>query len=258
MQFLKRFRLTLGYITCLPLAGKVEGEPVGLAKYLPSVGLLLGGILSIASMLLTALSVDSLFSAVLLAVLWLLLTGGLHMDGLMDTADGIFSHQSRERMLEIMQDPRVGNFGVLSGVSLLLIKITGMAALSGSGLSTVLLLAPMWARLAECYAIGKYSYARAAGKGKIWHDSTSYPSDLIKAAILPLAVSAGLVCLGQYYVLSFTLISMITALSTASYLNRKLQGHTGDTYGAVVELNEALSIAGLVLLSSILHKLAGS
>ncbi|NJL73173.1 MAG: adenosylcobinamide-GDP ribazoletransferase, partial [Candidatus Competibacteraceae bacterium] len=79
---------------------------------------------------------------VLLAVLWLLLTGGLHMDGLMDTADGIFSHQSRERMLEIMHDPRVGNFGVLSGVSVLLIKITGMAALSGSGLSTVLLIAP--------------------------------------------------------------------------------------------------------------------
>lgn len=260
MNPIKKFALAASYVTCLPLYRFKANEEIdlsGLAKYLPLVGLLLGLILSISSILLTLLGVNDILAAVLLTVLWLLLTNGLHLDGVMDTADGIFSHQNQERMLVIMQDSRVGNFGVLTGVCILLLKIAAMQAIFSTSLPVILLIAPIFGRVAECYAIGRYQYARAEGKGKIWHDTTKLPLDLMVALIVPLALCAYLVYIGFYYVITYAIASLITGLIAAAYLNKKVGGHTGDTYGAVVELTESISMILLILLSGLFTLLAG-
>ncbi|MBS1995749.1 MAG: adenosylcobinamide-GDP ribazoletransferase, partial [Cyanobacteria bacterium SZAS LIN-2] len=189
---LAQFALATSYITIIPLSRfiKIEGEPAvlgdeeilaGLAKYLPTVGALIGLPLCVMALLLglgESTANKSLLNAVILAIAWLVITGGLHFDGLMDTADGIFSHRSKERMLEIMQDSRVGNFGAISGICTFVLKVAAMAAMSPQALPLALFLTPMWARFAEVYAIAHYPYARPQGKGKVWHDTTKVPRDV--------------------------------------------------------------------------------
>jgi cobalamin 5'-phosphate synthase/cobalamin synthase len=291
MNHLARFLLTLSYVTCIPfqqdwqvkemvevdeaLQGKqtmqdkealqetpgsyADEESVlhGLAKYLPAAGLTIGFLISLLLVLLTKLGVESLLASCIVVLCWLWLTGGLHMDGLMDTTDGVFSHRSRERMLEIMQDSRVGNFAVLIAISSLSIKVFALHALLKLSESVkefdtytllsmpaiaVILIVPAWARFCEVYAIGRFKYARAQGKGQIWHDSIKYPSDLF-VALIPVAIitTAAVFIWGNV-----ALIAAGTTLSggilTAFWLNAKLGGQTGDTYGAVVEAAETIGL----------------
>jgi adenosylcobinamide-GDP ribazoletransferase len=193
-------------------------------------------------------------NAVIITIAWLVTTGGLHFDGLMDTADGIFSHRDRNRMLEIMQDSRVGNFGAITGIAVFALKVSAMAAISPQALPLALFLIPMWSRFAEAYAIGHYNYARAEGKGKVWHDTTKVPKDLIQAVIVPLVLTVvlGIVVSESAYVTA--IFTAFGGLAAGAYLNSRLGGHTGDTYGAVVEISETLTLIGLALLGNNLFR----
>jgi adenosylcobinamide-GDP ribazoletransferase len=193
-------------------------------------------------------------NAVIITIAWLITTGALHFDGLMDTADGIFSHRDQKRMLEIMQDSRVGNFGAITGIAAFALKVSAMAAISPQALPLALFLTPMWARFAEAYAIGHYAYARQEGKGKVWHDTTKVPGDLIIAVILPLILTVllGIVVSESAYVTA--IFAAFSGLAAGSYLNTRLGGHTGDTYGAVVEVSETLTLVGLALLGNNLFR----
>jgi hypothetical protein len=138
---------------------KLESDLAGLAKYLPSVGLLIGAfLLALALACLLFFKASNIVTGAILVVAWLCATGGLHFDGLMDSADGVFSHRSKERMLEIMQDPHVGNFGVMTGISVFVLKLTALASLCEhpSLLFPALVLAPAWARWSELYAIAMF------------------------------------------------------------------------------------------------------
>lgn len=244
---IKRFALTTAYITRLPIctlpATGAEHQLAGLSKYLPAVGLLVGSLLALLALALNSALGKGPFGwmieAAVLAVFWLLVTGGIHFDGLMDTADGIFSHRDQARTLEIMADSRVGNFGAMTGWCVLLLKFASLFALCSSKYWMALLLVPAWARWCETYAIGAFPYLRAQGMGKIWHDTTSFPRDPLLAAIPPLLVTAFL--LYQYSSLIpvlITLFTIVTGLSLSYWLNRRLNGQTGDTYGACVEIAE--------------------
>jgi len=247
MSLLRRLALTASYVTCLPIY-KVDLEASddmlsGLSKYLPTVGLLIGLCLFLSAKVLAVVHAPHLVQGAILTVFWFVFTSGLHLDGLMDTADGIFSHQSPVRMLEIMQDPRVGNFGVIIGILLLMTKFAALSSLAAPILFASLFLVPAWARLAQVYAIGKFSYLREQGKGKIWHDTTNYPTDFWIAGFLPLACTIGV--LYKTNTLMFLAVPAATLLAgfiCAHWLNKKLDGHTGDTYGATVEFAEAAGL----------------
>lgn len=264
MSPFSRFLLTLSYVTSLPLKragapasnnGNDTGEETdlsGLAKYLPSAGLLIGLILcAVAALLVFKSPAPHVVTGTVLAIAWLCLTGGLHFDGLMDTADGVFSHRSRERMLEIMMDSRVGNFGVMTGMAVLIVKCAALTAIVSQPLLLLAALAivPAWARWCELYAIGRFPYAREQGKGKVWHDSTKVPADLFTGMVAPILVSglfAGFV--GLSLVLPMVLFAILSGLIAAHWLASHIKGQTGDTYGAVVELSET----GCLLLTATL------
>lgn len=250
---LKRFARAVSSVTIIPLAPLQAHEDEkevlsGLSKYLPAVGLLIGFILWGIAYLLDRIHANGLISAAILTVAWLAVTGGLHMDGLMDTADGIFSHRSQERMLEIMTDSRVGNFGALAGVCSLLLKFVGLCSVSCMTLSAVLVLTPAMARLWEVYAIGCFPYLRTEGRGKVWHDSTHYPGDLLRAAVLPVAAAVAFVLMGCWVAPLLCLVTLLCGLIASHWISLRLGGHTGDTYGAVVELVETFSIVIVALL----------
>ena len=252
MNFLKPIASAVSYVTCIPATRIDSAEQLhGLAKYLPSVGLLIGLWLVVLNWLLGFTHTTHIMAGTILAIAWLLLTNGLHFDGLMDTADGIFSHQSRERMLEIMQDPRVGNFGVLAGVAVLLLKVAALSSIPLTSMYFALLFIPAWSRWAETFAISTYPYLKPEGKGKVWHDTTKHPRDLLIGGLAPAALVAAACALGYW---QSAVISAFTALSgvvASMWLAKKLQGQTGDTYGCVVELSEAGGLVFSALLLSL-------
>lgn len=251
MKLLKRFLLAASYVTTLPFLRKpeTEAELFGLAKYLPAVGTALGGLLALSLIAIGQISHAPLVTAALVLICWILLTGAIHLDGLMDSADGLFSHRSRERMLEIMRDSRVGNYGVIAGVCLLLCKFAALASMPEQVMLYSLLLIPGWARWTEVYTIARYPYAREEGMGKIWKISTR-TYQLIPAAILPTAVSIACATLAHLPELLLLIpLTIVPGILLAFWINAILKGQTGDTYGAVVEFSEA---AGLVFAAILL------
>lgn len=247
---LKRLKITVSYVTCLPLTRLDWNDPEllhGLSKYLPCAGLIIGTLLFTLNSILSISKAEPLVTAFLLTIAWLIITNGLHFDGLMDTADGIFSHQSKEKMLTIMSDSRVGNFGAITGFITLLGKFVAVYSLTGAALGACLLIVPAWARWCELYAIAKFKYAKEEGKGKIWHDTIKHPGDLIKGALPPLAVTGAFGLAGYPMVWAAMFFCILSGLVFSGFMNRKLGGQTGDTYGATVEISELFCLVALAV-----------
>ncbi|WP_249866448.1 adenosylcobinamide-GDP ribazoletransferase [Paenibacillus konkukensis] len=230
--------------------------------FYPLVGAVLGLLLAAAGWALQGWLAPGVTSALLLS-LWAAMTGGLHLDGLMDTADGILSHRSRERMLEIMKDSRVGAMGVIACSLLLLCKWTLLQQwlpLSWNGTAFLLPLVPLWSRWYMVVAIACWPYARegqsGGGLGGFFRGLGA--RHLAVHTALALLLSAALVSLGGYSPLSSRGLLLIGAAAAASglagvafsrWIARKLGGLTGDTYGALNELLETLLL--LVVFSCI-------
>ncbi|WP_139488104.1 adenosylcobinamide-GDP ribazoletransferase [Brevibacillus dissolubilis] len=123
------FFQALTFLTRIPV--RFQAKPEAWAKstaYYPLVGLIIGMIVAVVAVLLSPF-LPTMLIAVLTLVCWIWLTGGLHLDGLMDTADAVGSSRSRERMLEIMKDSRVGAMGVIAAVLVVLVKFTAIVSI---------------------------------------------------------------------------------------------------------------------------------
>ena len=214
-------------------------------RFFPLDGLVLGICYALAAwLLLYALGMRSLTAALLL-ILPLLLTGGLHADGFMDTADGVFSGRERERKLEIMKDSRVGAFGVVSFVMLMFVQFALLSDLAPMLLVPALFVMPIIGRLAMVLAVACFPYAREDGMGKTFADMADRSTVVIAALttivlVLPWGMLPALaLVLGTIFALLFC--RMITNV---------LGGVTGDVYGATTVLTETLVLAVFSLASS--------
>ncbi len=230
----------IAFYTCLPLSPNWPIQLAGAAKWCPWVGLLLAGILWGVQGLLAFLRVPPLVASVLVVALWLGLTGGLHLDGAMDTADGLAVRDQRRR-LEVMADSRAGAFGVMAAIVILLLKVTALSSLEkGSVLVWVLVLG----RLAQVWAIARYPYLKSQGTGQLHKASGVFPRDFWPSGLLVLFLSFLLpLPLGQL------LFGLLLILLIPAWFQWQLGGHTGDTYGAVVEWTEALMLVAFTVRS---------
>ena len=242
-------------------------------RYFPLIGLVLGIIYTaFAALLLSFLPQNGILLphhvvAAILLILPILLTGGLHCDGFMDTMDGLFSGRSRERMLEIMKDSRVGANGVFAFVLLMIVDWSVLLDLLQSAwLFPALFVMPIVSRLMMVVAISAFPYARPVGMGKAFKDGGTksvlygaffYTLILVffpgVAAhffgIIPLD-AAGL----SSWLLSMTAVILAALLFTiffASYATRHLGGLTGDVYGAITTLTETLVLLSFLVFSSV-------
>ena len=242
-------------------------------RYFPLIGLVLGIIYTaFAALLMSFLPQNGILLphhvvAAILLILPILLTGGLHCDGFMDTMDGLFSGRSRERMLEIMKDSRVGANGVFAFVLLMIFDWSILLDLLQSAwLFPALFAMPIVSRLMMVVAISAFPYARPVGMGKAFKDggtkSVLYGAffyTLILAffpgvaadflGIIPLD-AAGL----SSWLLSMTAVIFAALLFTiffASYATRHLGGLTGDVYGAITTLTETLVLLSFLVFSSV-------
>ena len=215
-----------GFLTILP--GQAPGErPSRIFAYFPLVGLTIGGILSTINRLLTPHPRIAVFLTLLT---WVILTGGLHLDGLGDACDGLLATTSPERRLAIMKDPRAGIWAV-AGITLLLLgKQTALAELSPRDL----ILPPVAGRWAMVLVTSWFPYARSSGLGKYFRDGLT----LTEIAIASLtALLTGLLA-GWPGGLTVLLAPLIAFLLGSWAAGRLGGGLTGDIYGAVCEVTE--------------------
>jgi len=228
----------LGFLSVLPLPRRAHGLPtaVTLAFFAPA-GLLLGGLLAGLELALAPVLPVGARSAVLLAAL-VALSGAMHLDGLMDSADGLFGGRDRMRRLEIMRDSRVGGYGVSAAVLVLLLQYAALTAI-GSQRALALLGAVAVSRAASAFALGIARPARAEGLGSVFS-----VGGRVAAGVIALAVAAAVaVVFSSVRGAAAAAVAALVALAVVGLFTRKVGGMTGDGFGAVVEL----SLAGALL-----------
>lgn len=176
-----------------------------------------------------------------------LATGMLHLDGFIDCCDALLGTRSVERRLEILRDSRVGAYGVIGGILLLLAKFAALSALVGPPRVLALLIAPILGRWGMVYAVTRYSYARSSGAGAPFRSRHFSQLVLASVAMVVLLVAGALV-IGNYATSIPTLLvlaglllvaTLVTLLAWLAWASRRLGGGlTGDTYGAACVLME--------------------
>lgn len=224
--------------------------------FYPAAGLAIGLVLAAAAGLFAWLF-PPFPAAVIVLSLWVFLTGALHLDGVMDTADGIFSYRSREQMLVIMKDSRVGAMGVIAGVLCLLLKLSLIHALLESHWSSsavFLAVIPACSRGLLAAAIAGWPYVRSeGGMGASLQGVTAKHAWAAGTAAFVLAFATFMI---WGVPLSAALRNTILVLGAAgvcvwagsAYFHSRLGGLTGDTYGAINEGAEVVQLAAALIL----------
>lgn len=255
MIWLERFILMLQFMTRIPLKINVRAEREDFARGLvlaPVVGLVIGALIAGLSYLLGFL-LPPFANAVMTVAFYIFLTGGLHLDGLGDTADGLFSNRPKDRILEIMKDSRVGTNAVLAIVTVLLLDISLISSLESSTFR-ILLLMPVAGRTGSLIASGSSQYAGTSdGPGRWCVELCGLREILagsIISAIIFAAVSGG-------YGLAFMLLAALSALILTGSLGKKLDGVTGDVLGAVCELNQTVFLLASVIFPRLFQNISG-
>lgn len=225
LQFLTRIRITNQVVW--------EDQEFGKSvKWFPLYGWIIGAFLCLIYFLMDSLQTP-LLTGFILVLAELFISGGTLHDGLMDSADGLYSGRSKERCLEIMKDSLVGSFGILSVLIYFFLMTISLSEIKGS-LYMILIAMPTLGRFNMVISICKYPYARPYGMGK----SFSYYKD--SYAVTFAFVFATLPAL--YFGFNYLLLEG-AAILLGLWLNRfivnKIDGTTGDTYGFVTQVTEA-------------------
>ncbi|EKV02936.1 cobalamin-5'-phosphate synthase [Leptolyngbya sp. PCC 7375] len=233
------------FYTSVPLPRQWPAELGQVARIVPVIGLGLGGLLTVLDAVLS-LGMPLLLRSAVLILVGVRLTGGLHLDGAMDTADGL-AVQDNQRRLDVMADSHSGAFGVMVAIAILLLKTVALAAIT-QGRWFALMASAAWGRWGQQWAIATYSYLKPRGKGAFHKQALPSCWYALPWAIgLVLLTGLGVVVGGISW--RYGVVAIAAGLSSAglvaAWLNRRLGGHTGDTYGAVVEWVEVVVLVSL-------------
>ena len=271
---MKGFLLLLSFMTRIPMP-KIEYDEEKLGKsmkYFPVVGIIVGFILLFFCIIFNFILKNISYSAVLpLMIIVVILTdlistGALHLDGLADTFDGIFSYRSKHKMLEIMKDSRLGSNGALALILYFLLKFILLFSLtieSREGAIYAIMTYPVVARFCSVVSCASSPYARGSGMGKTFVDNTK-TCGLIVATVITLLYTIGMIFMPfvlftnyslpiQIIMKSILIIVIIVALSAlfayafSKLIERKIGGITGDTLGALLEISSLLYIVLIVV-----------
>ncbi|TAM61242.1 adenosylcobinamide-GDP ribazoletransferase [bacterium] len=233
------------FLTILPPACPrspgAEGSTATLA-FFPLVGAAVGALAG-GAVLLASRVVPPPLVAVVAVAAPLALTGALHFDGLLDTADGAFAPRAPERRLEIMRDSRVGSFALVTGVLVLLAFYGCALALTPLRLAAALVVAGAAGRAAAVIAVVRYPYGREHGTGSGLRERTPWPA---VAAGLLFALAAA--TLGSWRGIAALLAALAAGSALAELVARRLGGTlTGDAYGFCEQFAELAALLTFVV-----------
>lgn len=222
------------FMTRIPIPIKVDYDPKKLGKsikFFPFVGLIIGFILYYTSVILVKFSKNNLINALIVIVIELMVVGIIHIDGLCDTFDGLFSYREKEKMLEIMKDSRIGTNGAIILVLYFIAKILFISEIFSINLK-YLIIYPVLARLATPVNAAFSDYARKNGMSNFIISQNS-AFEGIFSIILAAALS--------FLIFSFKgfelfLGAFLFIIFFMQFVKKKISGVTGDTMGAALEL----------------------
>ena len=245
---MRAFWLALQFLTRLPAPRMTEhtAEDRGRSVlYYPVVGLLIGAVLTAFLFLLA--DVNPGLRAALLLLVWVLLTGALHLDGLADSADAwLGGRGDRARTLEIMKDSRSGPAAIVAVALVLIVKFAALSALTHAAYWPALVLAPLLGRASLVLLFLTTPYVRAEGIG------AAHAANLPRGgAVIVLLTVAVLVPVFLGYVGLWPLVvALVTVLLLRRLMLQRLGGATGDTFGASCEIVEAAVLVVMALVGA--------
>ncbi|MEA4813056.1 MAG: adenosylcobinamide-GDP ribazoletransferase [Anaerolineaceae bacterium] len=240
---MKNLFLALSFLTIIPIETRKVHNPDDLGKaaaWFPLIGALMGALLAgvyYGLQLIFPLPV----SAVLATIFWVFLSGGLHLDGLADSCDGLLNASSPERRLEIMKDPRLGSFG---GIGLVLAIFLRVVLLNSIPIQEIFFALPLAAALGRWMLIlaALQPMARPGGLGD------AFAKGLKQDTWMPAALTViFLVVLGGWKGIVGALLAHLLAIAVFSFAKRRLGGMTGDVFGLTVEISELSVLAAFCL-----------
>ena len=224
-----------------------------IARFAPLIGILIGFLQSFSWLFLTYFNWPNISVALISIAISIFITGGIHLDGLMDTADGIGAGPSKR--IEAMKDSRVGAIGVQSLVIILILQIAALIKL-GVYAPFAFPLAAFWGRLSQIFAIENYEYIFKKQSLSFHHQNWEGISKEIRPSLIILSIGIIIFLFSTNLNISNTLIliycifsGLITSILIPHLINKYLGGHCGDSYGACLVITEATN---LLLLSIIL------
>ena len=232
-----RFFAAVQFLTIVPVPAGWGQNDTDLARstpFFPLVGLLIGAVIAVLAIALGKL-LPTWPASVLIVTALFAASGGLHMDGLADAADGLLSARPRGRMLEIMRDSRIGTMGATAVACILCLKMAVVGSLNPEMCWRAVLLMPVAGRCALVLGIGLLPYVRAdGGLGELFYRGRAVRDSLWAVLILGLAgwLVAGVAGLAAAFA------SLLLVVVLAFYTYRKIGGATGDTLGASCEIVE--------------------
>lgn len=252
---MKHFFVALQFLTRIKLV-KQDSWTVadfgGSVPYFTAVGFIVGCLSAMLYMLLLPF-LGVMATSLLVVAFHILITGGLHADGFMDTSDGLFSGREREKKLEIMKDSRVGSNGVVGFVFLILLKWQLLAALPPVIAPAILIVLSAISKAGLTMSVTSYPYARPEGMGKAFAQYAPSNSNALAWATSVLCLSPFVefgVLDPVWWLLpvALVLIGKGTNVVLNRYMVKHLGGVTGDTYGFVSECTELILLLAATML----------
>lgn len=240
---IKKFLIALQFLTIFPVKIKQEIKEKEYGESLicfPFIGLLIGSALSFSFIVFGFL--PRMVTGVLILIFSNLITGAIHLDGFADTCDGFCASKSREEVLNIMRDSRIGVMGATGIGCLLLFKFSLLAGIPQKFLWKSLIMTLTFARWSQVIACYRSKYARRDGKAGLFIKYANRKALLIGglftlAVFLVIAQSKGLVLF---------ILSLIPVFLSINFIQKKIGGMTGDTIGAVNEIAECAVLFGSI------------
>lgn len=243
---MKSLLLMITFFTRIPVKYNYDYDEKDLIngiKLFPVIGLIIGFI-----MYIPVFFKDIVHAPVVALLSWIIyiwITGGLHIDGLADTFDGVFSNRDREKILEIMRDSRIGTFGVIGIIMILIWNLVFTCYIDFK----LLIILPVVGRSAAILSASNTKYARKGqGMGKAFIENCRKKEVVISttfAIILSLLVG--------YPISTIALFSTLAvAILISKYINNKIGGNTGDTIGFIIEISQSVFILFAYLLGRLM------
>ena len=232
---MRSFFLALQFLTIIPISSslKFEKKDFGCSlRFFPVVGLSIGCFLCVVWLSFSGVAVFA--RSALLIIASVIINGGLHMDGLADTCDGLYGFHSREKTLQIMRDSQIGAMGTTAVTCLLIAKFAFIASIPNAQIYKILLAMPVLSRWAMTFACCGVLYPRKEGKAKLFIEGVKVKEVFITGV----SVLALYIWLWQLKGVMVFLLTLLCVSIFKEYAQKKIGGMTGDTIGAVNEITE--------------------
>ena len=244
--FTQKLLGALVFYTQIPLSHTLPLDFDGIARFAPLVGLFIGVLLNITIGLSGYTGLSSPLISALVVSLWIFITGAIHLDGAMDMADALGVTNCRR--LDVMRDSHTGAYGAITATVIILLKTLALSSILSSQFSTLnsQFLIPLicgWSRWAQLIAIARFPYLRESGKGKLHKKAVTSFRDALPSALILIAIAISgyyLNLLTLEQILMLPIVTVFFGWGFSVWIARQFGGHTGDTYGAVVEWTEVV------------------